>query len=680
MPKTDSQPAAVLVLHRSSALLVWRAALGAAPRLSGVTAMTKSFVLGIVLLSLSASVAFAQSSGPTPLPPAPAIPEPKDVPYPGGPITLSVDATDLAHHVFRAHETIPVAKSGAMTLLYPQWLPGHHSPDGPIAMLSGLVIHAGKQRIEWTRDPVEMFAFHIDVPEGAKTIEADFQFDSAVQTSEGRIMMTPAMLSLEWNTVALYPAGYFSRAIPFVPSVRLPHAWKFATALETASVSGDTTAFKPVPFNTLVDSPMVAGAYFERLDLDPNGVAPVGFDIVADKPSQILVTPEQLAAHRALIQQAYKLFGSHHYDHYDFLVSLSDKLGGIGLEHHQSSEDGTIPRYFLDWDTTTPARGVMSHELVHSWNGKFRRPADLWTPNFNVPMRDSLLWVYEGQTQYWGVVLAARSGLFSKQEALDQLAIIAATYDHYAGRAWKSLEDTTNDPIVAGRRPLPWRSWERSEDYYNEGLLTWLDADTLIREKSGGQHSLDDFARAFFGMNNGSYVTSTYNFDDVVTALNGVAPGDWAKFLHARLDDHAQGAPLDGFARGGYRLVYGDVENEFQKGNEKIRKLTDFSFSVGFIVDKDDTTTEVYWDSPAFKAGMTVGMKILAVNGDSYDTSALKDAIRWSQAKQVPIELLVEDNKQVRTLRIDYHAGLRFPHLEPIGTGPRSLDAILAAK
>ena len=639
----------------------------------------KTSVLAALLLLYAAPSALSQTQ-PMPLSAAPPVAAPKDVPYPGGAIKLSVDATDLAHHIFRAHETIPVTHSGAMTLLYPEWLPGHHSPSGPISMFSGLILHAGKQRIEWTRDPVDVFAFHINVPEGVKTIDADFQFDSPVEGKEGRIMMTPAMLSLEWNTIALYPAGYFSRDVQFAPSVKFPHGWKFGTALETASTSGDMVTFKPVGFNTLVDSPMIAGANFERLDLDPGSAAPVHFDIVADKPNQILIRPEQLAAHRALIQQAYKLFGSHHYDHYDFLVSLSDKLGGIGLEHHQSSEDGTIPRYFLDWNETAPARGVMSHELVHSWNGKFRRPADLWTPNFNVPMRDSLLWVYEGQTQYWGVVLAARSGLFSKQDALDELALIAATYDHYAGRAWKSLADTTNDPIVASRRPIPWRSWERSEDYYNEGLLAWLDADTLIREKSNGQRSLDDFARAFFGMNNGSYVTSAYNFDDVVATLNGVEATDWAKFLHARLEDHAQGAPLDGLARGGYRLVYNDTESAFQKGNEKIRKNTDLSFSLGIVIDKDNTVTEVYWDSPAFKAGMTVGMKITAVDGDAFDTTALKDSIRWAQAKKSPIELLVEDNKQFRTLHVDYHNGLRYPHLEQIAGTPQRLDDILAPR
>jgi predicted metalloprotease with PDZ domain len=403
-------------------------------------------------------------------------------------------------------------------------------------------------------------------------------------------------------------------------------------------------------------------------------------DIVADRPDEIDIRPEQLAAHRSLIQQAYRVFGSHNYDHYDFLLSLSDKMSTIGLEHHRSSEDGTQPRYFLDWDSTETLHELVSHEFTHSWNGKFRRPADLWTPNLNVPMRDSLLWVYEGETQYWGVVLAARSGLLTRQQALDALALTAATYDHHPGRAWKSLQDTTNDPIVANRRPIPWRSWERSEDYYNEGLLTWLDADTLIRERSGGARSLDDVARTFFGVNDGSYVTLTYTFDDIVAALNAVEPYDWAKFLHAHLDEHAAGAPLDGLSRGGYRLVYTDVESDYQKSVEKARKSADFAFSPGIILDKDNMVTEVFWDSPAYKAGVTVGMKLVAVNGETFDTTTLKDAIRWAQEKKAPFDLLVEDNRQYRTLHFDYQGGLRYPHLEPASGGARSLDAILTAK
>ncbi|MGH7024603.1 MAG: peptidase M61, partial [Caulobacteraceae bacterium] len=388
----------------------------------------------------------------------------------------------------------------------------------------------------------------------------------------------------------------------------------------------------------------------------------------------------EIAAHRALVTQAYRLFGSHHYNHYDFLFSLSDKMGGNGLEHHQSSEDGTIPRYFLDWDKTPAGRDLLAHEYTHSWNGKFRRPADLWTPNFNVPMRDSLLLVYEGQTQYWGYVLAARSGLLTRQEALDAIALVAATYDNRAGRVWRDLEDTTNDPIIAMRRPLPWLSWQRSEDYYSEGQLVWLDADTLIRQLSGGKRSLDDFARAFFGVDNGSFVTRTYTFDDIVAALNAVQPHDWARFLHARLLGHGPGAPLDGITRGGYRLTYDDQESPYLKSVERVRKTQVFDFSIGFAVGPKGALTAVDWGGPAFKAGMTAGDQIFAVNGDAYDPQTLKDAITAAKTSSAPIELLVKDNKQFRTVTVDYHGGLLYPHLTPVGEGPRRLDDILAPR
>src|SRR5579885_33664 len=640
-----------------------------------ISAIAAALLLGAAVVpGLSAA-----TPGPQPLPAQPPIPAPKDTPYPGV-VKIAVDATDLTHHIFRIHETIPVGGPGPLTLLYPQWLPGAHSPVGQIDMVAGLVIHAGNQRLEWVRDPVQVYAFHVNVTAGAKVIDVDFQFLSATAGRQGRIVMTPDMLSLQWTANTLYPAGYFARDITVSPSVKFPPGFHYASALEPASTSGTTTTFRNVTYNTLIDSPMIAGRYFEQLDLDPNGPAPVHLDVIADRPDELAITPQQLAAHRALVQQAYKLFGSHHYAHYEFLFSLSDKMGGNGLEHHQSSEDGTIPKYFMDWDMGEASRDLLSHEYTHSWNGKFRRPADLWTPNFNVPMRDSLLWVYEGQTQYWGQVLAARSGLWTHQQALDDLAIVAATYDHRAGRAWKSLQDTTNDPIGAERRPIPWRSWQRSEDYYSEGQLVWLDADTLIRQLSGGRKSLDDFAKAFFGINNGSYVTVTYTFDDVVKALNAVQPYDWAKFLRQRLDEHAKGAPLDGISRGGYRLVYTATESDFEKSSERVRKFTDFAFSLGFTVEKDGMLGEVLWDSPAFKAGANVGMKLLAVNGDEYDADTLKDAIKWAQKTRKPIQLLVEDNKKFRTLTIPYYDGLRYPHLQPAGTGPRSLDAILAAR
>jgi predicted metalloprotease with PDZ domain len=354
-------------------------------------------------------------------------------------------------------------------------------------------------------------------------------------------------------------------------------------------------------------------------------------------------------------------------------------MGGIGLEHHRSSEDGSVPTYFTDWKGTFTGRDLLAHEYTHSWNGKFRRPADLWTPNFNVPMRDSLLWVYEGQTQYWGYVLAARAGLWTKQQALDAIAIVAATYDHRIGRTWRQLEDTTNDPIVASRRPQSWRSWERSEDYYSEGQLIWLDADTLIREHSQGARSLDDFARAFFGIDNGSYVTVTYTFDDVVRALNQVEPYDWATFLHTRLQSHGPGGPLDGITRGGYRLVYTETPSDYFKTVESSRNGTDLTYSLGLAAASDGRLTAVMWDSPAFKASLTPGEQITAVNGTAYRGDRLKDAV--TQAKSTGhLDLLVKSGDQFRTVSIPYTGGLRYPHLERVASTPARLDDILAPR
>jgi predicted metalloprotease with PDZ domain len=641
------------------------------------TAKAAAAVLAAAMFGVGAAGAEVQ---PQPAPPTPPIAPPVDRPYPGGVIRLNVDATDLAHAVMAVHETVPVAKPGPMVLLLPRWLPGTHSPTGSIDKLAGLIVTAGGKPIEWKRDPVDLFAFHVDVPAGVAALDLDFQFVSPVSTREGRVVMTQEMLNIEWNDVALYPAGYFSRDVRIQPTVKLPEGWTPATALETDSVAGPVVTYKTTTFNTLVDSPLIAGKYFEKFDLDPGGPAPVTLDVIADRPSQLVAKPEQIAAHRALVQQAYKLFGSHHYDHYDFLFSLSDRMGGEGLEHHQSSEDGTGPKYFTDWDASPAGRDLLAHEYTHSWNGKFRRPADLWTPNFNVPMRDSLLWVYEGQTQYWGYVLAARSGLLSKQEALDAIALTSAQYDTRVGRAWKALEDTTNDPIVAQRRPLSWPSWQRSEDYYSEGQLIWLDADTLIREKTGGKKSLDDFAAAFFGVDNGSYVTHPYTFDDIVAGLNAVVPYDWASFLHQRLDGHGPGAPLDGVARGGYRLVYTDTPTAYLKSVEKSRKITNLMFGIGFTVNKDAVLTEVQWDGPAFKAGLAEGTTIVAINGQAYDEDDLKEAITAAKTSPEPIELLVKTKNEYRTVRIDYHDGLRYPRFERVTATPARLDDILAAK
>ena len=606
------------------------------------------------------------------------VPPPQDVSYPGT-IVLHVDANDTAQGIFRVHETIPV-KAGALTLLYPQWIPGDHSPSGPIAMLAGLKVAAGGKPLMWKRDKYNVFAFHLDVPDGESSIDVEFQYLS--ERRDG-FEITDRMMDMEWSKVSLYPAGYFSRGITFAPSVTLAHGWQLGTALETASQSGDTMTFKPVTFNNLVDSPIYAGQYFKRVDLTPAGGAPVHLDIVADAPKYLEMTPEQLKVHRALVTQATTLFGSHHYDHYDFLFSLSDELGGNGTEHHQSSEDGEGADYFTAWSENAPERDLLAHEYTHSWNGKFRRPEDLWTPNFNVPMGDSLLWVYEGQTQYWGFVLTARSGMWSQQQFRDALAMTAANYErNRAGFAWRTLEDTTNDPTAAHRSSLPYRSWQMSEDYYSGGQMMWLEVDSKLRSLTHDHKSLDDFAHAFFGVENGSYVTKTYTFDDVVAALNGVAPYDWASFLHARVS--VLNPPLNGIDGTGWKLVYTDKESDhetqYNSRPEPARHLYNFTWSIGLTMADKGVINDVNWNGAAFKAGVSSGATLVAVNGQDYSNDVLKEAITVAKDSKSPIQLLLKYQGGFRTVSVDYHGGLQYPHLVRVEGTPDYLSQIGAAR
>ncbi len=607
------------------------------------------------------------------------VPAPQDVPYPGT-LQVSVDATDVAHRIFRVHETMP-AQPGRLTLLYPQWLPGHHSPSGPIDKLAGLVVKAGGQVLPWTRDPLNVYAFHVEVPQGASAVEVEFQFLSPQSTRQGRVVMTPEMLNLQWNAVTVYPAGYFAQRIDTRASVKLPTGWQAATALEVASRDGDTLHFKPINYDDLVDSPIYAGKYFKRIDLDPGAKAPVHLNLIADAPKYLEATPEQVKPFRELVQQMYKLYGAHHYDHYDFLVSLSDKMSGNGLEHHRSSEDGTSADFFTEWKKNVFARDLFSHEFNHSWDGKYRRGADLTTPNFNVPMSDTLLWVYEGQTQFWGQVMAARSGLWDTEQTHDMLAFVAANYDR--GRpglaSWRNVQDTTNDPIIAQRAPLPYRNYQGSEDYYSAGQLIWLDVDGKLRDLSDGKKSIDDFAKAFFGGHSGEWTVSTYTFDDVIKTLNDIAPFDWAPYLRTRLDGH--GPLIGGLASHGWKLVYTDQPSAAVKAVESRRHVANLTYSLGVSVGKGGTIGDVLWDGPAFKAGLAPAMTIIAVNGRDYDADTLKDAVTAAATdKTQPIELLVKNFDEYKTLRIDYHDGLKYPHLVRDSSRPDTLSTLLKAR
>jgi len=618
------------------------------------------------------------TSMPQPTPLVDTIPPPRDIAYKGV-IKLAVDATDVVHGIFDVAETIPVT-AGHLVLLYPKWLPGNHSPTGQISKLAGLTITGDGKTLAWKRDPVDVFAFHLDVPPGVDTIDAKFQYLSPTVPEQGRTVMTPNMLSLQWNLVALYPAGYFVRQIMVAPSATYPAGWTSATALRLSGGSttqGGNVQYEPVAFDTLVDSPAIAGRYarIEALSSD------VRLNVLADRPVYLDATPAQIAPHKALIVQARRLFGGRHFNHYDFLLTLSGALGGIGLEHHRSSEDGTGVGYFKDWDSTPASRDLLAHEFTHSWNGKFRRPADLWTPDYRQPMGNSLLWVYEGQTQFWGNVLSARAGLISTEDALDELAAVAAEYASQAGKQWRPLEDTTLDPIIARRAPAPWPNWQRSEDYYREGQLVWLDADSLIRERSGGKRSLDDFAKAFFGVRDGDWGELTYTFDDVVAALNAVEPYDWATFLHQRVDAVAPQAPLDGITRGGYRLAYTDQQGAWQRSRDRVQKSMDLSYSVGMTIGRDGKVTRVNWDGPAFNAGITNGTTLVAIDGHAYSDEDFKQAIRDARGGTRPIALLVRQGEYFRTVAIAWNGGLRYPRLEKIDPeAASSLDALYSAR
>lgn len=632
----------------------------------------------LLAAALIASLAVPAAAQPAPVPAAdwgtPAVPASA---WPGT-IALEVDATDTARRMFRVRQRIPV-QAGPLTLLFPKWIPGKHRPDGPIHKLAGLRITANGQPLAWTRDPNEVFAFMLDVPAGVSMIEVAFDMLTPTAPDQGRVVMTRDLLNLQWGTVLLYPANTAADQLRYAPILTLPTGWQAGSALELQARTGDTLRYAEVDLETLQDSPVFAGRHHRRFELDPGASRPVHLDVFADSPRYLAASDAQLRKHRELVEQAYTLFRSQHFDRYDFLFSLSNHLGGIGLEHHRSSENGLPPGYFTDWDAQPAGRDLLAHEFVHSWNGKFRRPDGLATPNFQVPMRDELLWVYEGQTQYWGMVLAARSGLWTRDEAMGALALVASTYTvDRPGFAWRNLQDTTHDPIIAARRPQAARSHQLSEDYYNAGALLWLAVDAELRDRSRGRRSLDDFAARFFGMDDGQWQVRPYDFDDVVATLDDVVRHDWASFLRERLDANAP--PLDGLPASGWRLAYRDTPTPYHKAVQAQRQIADHTASIGLVLSaKDNLVSAVRWDGPAFDAGVTQGSTLLAVNGYAADPIVLEDAIRAAQTDGSAIELLVRHGEVIRTATLDYRDGPKYPVLERLpGTADRLSDILEA--
>ncbi|SDH06140.1 M61 family metallopeptidase [Dyella sp. 333MFSha] len=617
-------------------------------------------VLSAMAISAAASAAPAVS---------PPIPAAVDKPYAGN-ITLNVDLSDAAKNIFRVKETIPVT-AGHVVLHYPKWIPGVHGPSGPLSNVAGIQVTANGKKIPWRRDLQEMYAFHVDVPEGTDKLELSFVYLAPA---------TPNYVPLSFNEVSFYPAGYYASQIKVDPSVTLPAGWKYASALETASQSGNTVSFKTVSYENLVDSPVMSGKYFNRIDLAPGQETQVHLDITGDTAAGVKATDKQIEVQRNLIVQANKLFGAHHYGHYDFLLVTSDHTGHFGLEHHQSSDDRLFANFLTDADVNVAAGTLLPHEYIHSWNGKFRRPADLWTPTFAEPMQDDLLWVYEGLTDYWAGVLTARSGIWTTDQWRDSLAGIAADMSARTGRSWRSLQDTADGIPLSSRGGSPgWGNLRRSSDYYPEGQLLWLDVDTKMRDLSGGKHTLDEFAKAFYGMDNGSYTPKTYTFEDVVSTLNGIQPFDWASFLRQRLDYTGDTLPEHGIEGGGWKLVYDDKPTAFAKTAEKIRKSVNLAYSLGIVVNDKGSVTDAQWDGVAAKAGLVPGVQLVAINGKDYSAQVLKDAVTAAKGTSTPIEFLIKSTDDYATIKVDYHEGLKYPHLVR-GEGKDLIGAIATPK
>ena len=599
------------------------------------------------------------------------------------PITVEADATDSARKIIHVHETVPV-KPGPLTLFYPRWIPGEHAPTGPINSLVNLRLSVGGTMLAWQRDPVDLYTIRCVVPEGASTL--DVTLDDATPAGGEAKFSSGASASaqltiLNWNQLLLYPSGTPSDGLTVQAGLKLPSGWKAGTALPVTGTDGGHTAFGLVSLTTLVDSPVVAGAFYRNIPLTAPGAQPSNeMDLVADSAAALALPDEEIARYKTLVAEATTLYGGTHYRHYHFLVALSDHIQHSGIEHHESSLNTLPERTFIDKDSRTAASDLLPHEYTHSWNGKYRRPASLTTPDYQVPMQDDLLWVYEGLTEYAGsYVLTARAGLLDAAWSREWLASNSAQMDAKSGRWWRNLQDTATAASLLYESPGTWSNLRRGVDFYREGVLLWLEVDTIIRQQSNGTKSLDDFTRVFHGGTTPPGVV-TYTFDDVVNGLTAVVPYDWRGFLRERLDAYTAQAPLHGLENAGWELVYTDEPNKQDAQGEEDNKFTDVRYSLGFAVGEDGTVQDVFGGSVAEKAGVGPGMKLVAVNGRAWTGKGLKQALAEAKtAGSAPIELLFQNNDFYRTFRLDYHGGARYPHLRRLDGRPDLLEPITQA-
>ena len=595
-------------------------------------------------------------------------------------VSISVDATEAARKIFHVRMTIP-AKPGSLTLYYPKWIPGEHGPTGPIQDLAGLKFTASSKTLAWRRDLQDGWTFHVEVPTGASSIEASLDFISPAGSEEGiytgGATATDRLAVVNWNAMLLYPEGWTSDDLTYSASLHLPPNWKFGTSLAVASQPGGEIQFAPVSLTMLVDGPVITGEYLKIVPLNAGQTPPVEMDVAADSAAALDAPAEVWEHYKNLIAQTNALFGAQHYRDYHFLYSLSDHVAHFGLEHHESNDSRLGERALVDPTKRLLGAGLLSHEFVHSWNGKYRRPADLATPDYEKPMQTDMLWVYEGLTQYLGEILTGRMGERTPEEFRDALAHTAADLDHTPGRAWRNLQDTADGVPAMQDAPRQWESWRRSLDYYEEDELNWLWADTIIRQQTHGQKSLDDFCRIFHGPPSGPPQGRTYTFDDIVNTLNQVAPYDWRGFWTERLTNHGPGAPLGGIEGSGWKLVYDDTRSPLVQAWEGDKDSVNGAFSIGLWLKDDGLVTDTVEGLPAARAGIGPGMKLVAVNGRKFSKEVLADALRAGKNSSAALELLVENTEYYKTYKLDYHGGEKFPHLVRDETKPDLLTDII---
>jgi predicted metalloprotease with PDZ domain len=601
-------------------------------------------------------------------------------------VTISVDATSAPRKIFHASLRIP-ATAGDLTLYYPKWIPGEHAPDGPVIDLAGLFFKANGQTLKWRRDLLDGFTIHVQVPAGVTEVEASLDFLSPATFEEGfsaGSSATDKLTIISWNQVLLYPKGYKSDDITYTAKLKLPAGWKFGTPLPVASTTGDQLnaeteiTFKPVSLTTLVDSPVISGEFLKVVPLaqDP----PTEMDIAADSAAALDAPQEAWDHFKNLVDQAQKLFGEHHYNDYHFLYTLSDHVAHFGLEHHESDDSRVDERALVDDTSRKLSASLLPHEYVHSWNGKFRRPYDLATPDYQQPMQTDLLWVYEGLTNYLGWVLTARSGLLTDEQNREDLADTAATLDHLPGRTWRNLQDTADAAPQLYFSPRSWYSWRRGTDFYDEGTLSWLWADVILRQQSKGKKSIDDFCHLFHGGPSSGPQVKTYTFDDIVSALNQVVPYDWRGFWTDRLSNHGPGAPLGGIEGAGWKLVYDETPSEMLSSAAGMYRFVPAAFALGLTLGGEGNVVDTIEGAVAAKAGIGPGMRVIAVNGRRFSPEILRDAIKAAKGSSATIDLLVENADYYKTYKLDYHAGEKYPHLVRDDSKPDLLADILKAK